>query len=134
MTEAELRQWDSNHRLSVIGAVLWIRGDLRYWPAPESTPTDVLGLDVQGECEAVAAEVSRRFGYRLVAGWVAASGHPGQAVGHCWNLDSAGLPVDAAASRIRPVSYLGALVPSAWVSRLAQYSPYPPAHLRADVR
>ncbi|MEZ5076974.1 MAG: hypothetical protein R2725_05985 [Solirubrobacterales bacterium] len=93
-------------------------------PAPEMTfwsgsvaidHPEVEALDAVGQCQTIALEVERRFGFQVVAGFAVSDVH-GPTL-HFWNLDGDRI-VDAARARRQALGYLGAEFSSAEVGQM----------------
>lgn len=107
MNEVELHRWHRSHSVTKAGFILGsLGGELRYWPGSAAVElARVEALDDPGECEAVAVDVHRRFGFAVCFGWRASDSH--NPTGHCWNLTERGEVVDAANARSQATGYLG---------------------------
>jgi hypothetical protein len=84
--------------------------DLQFW-GPDAVVEDfeVERLDQPHGCQTAALEAARRFGFEVVAGWVAVQvGEDSGFVAHMWNLRDDGALIDAARGRIPATGYLGA--------------------------
>jgi hypothetical protein len=132
--ERALRDWDASHRLTVMGGTLWAlqrQGRrLRYWGEAAQAPAELLGLDREHECAAVAIEAARRFGLWVVAGWVASDGHS-TPTAHFWNTDRTGCVLDAAEARRNGIGWLGIEIGQDMSNFLRLRNPYPPVAARA---
>lgn len=130
MTERELRRWHRDHAFSKVGLVLsslGTRDGLTYWSAEQAAElVTVEDFDRPGECEAAAMAVNRAYGFPVCFGWASAfeDGRE-KAWGHCWNLDSSGLIVDAAKARIAPTGYLGVELRPADLDLISGFLPSP---------
>lgn len=102
-----MHRWHRTHDMSLVGlAFNFLGGEIRYWSAGDVIDVaTVEALDEARECERVALEVHRRFGFRVCVGWAASDSH--NPVMHFWNLTDRGEVVDAANARRRATGYLG---------------------------
>src|SRR5438876_1125592 len=100
-----------------MGATVWALrrqgGEVRYWAEAAKAPPQLLSLDIEHECAAVALEAARRLGLGVVAGWVASDGHA-DPVGHLWNTDGTRSVLDAAERRRNGSGWLGVQVIPEW--------------------
>lgn len=130
MTERELRRWHRDHAFSKVGfclSSLGMRDGLRCWSAEQAAElVTVEDFDRPGECEAAAMAINRAYGFDVAFGWVGViENGRAKGYGHCFNIDSSGLIVDAAKLRIKPTGYLGVVLRPADLEVVGGFLPSP---------